>query len=671
MKILLVETYGRPPRPPPPPTTTTVPPFTLSADDMSKYGINDKNCGLKGFTPETIDILYNNTKCFHNSYSPLSEMDMNGPHLWPKQDLTTSRIMGGVGKAKLGEAPWVVYIISYGYEWERGSVSGGVPPWKKYSIECSGVLVAKLWILTAAECFRPQGTWNWFSRHFIRFGNNKEIGQGIMGQVKCTVNYTYYGVGRTDGVALCRLHQDFNIQIEGSGHMLVNTVCLPESRRVLTRTELATMYGFGETDSYKATDNWLRKGVIKLQPSSACPDPYPENLCSDYKRDNISTPCYGDLGAGVVQYTDKYETRAILVATHVNRSKFADRTCHDQYMETYGRPPLPSPPPTTTTVPPFTLSAADMSKYGINDKNCGLRGFTPETIDILYNNTKCFHNSYSPQTVMDMNGPHLWRKQHLMTSRLMGRMAKAKLGEAPWVVSIISTGWKYNLPIIVPVTKISIECSGVLVTKRWVLTAAECLIPQGESFQKTFIRFGNNKAELVGIVNEVKCEVNYTQYGGGRSDGLALCRLEPYVNIEIEGQLMSINTVCLPESGRVLTHTELATMYGFGVYDLQKGTDNWLRKGVLKLQPSSACPDPYPEKLCSDYKRDNTSTPCYGDLGAGVVQYTDKYETRAILVATHANRGQFADKACHSQYSYYISTAYIMDWILQTISTKS
>ncbi|CAG2101251.1 unnamed protein product [Medioppia subpectinata] len=557
--------------------------------------------------PEVIDILYNNTNCFHNTYNSTQVLDVFGPHLWRKQDVLASRIMDGAGKASYGEAPWAVSIHVTGRN-EFGVINIDDPhkpqPGKQVAYEnrCSGVLITKRWVLTVADCFRENMiVGKAYRTTKVMIGNYDLYPED---EVMCVSQHYQHGVG-TVGVVLCLLERDVDIKNK-SRHLVVNTVCMPETGRVPIHTELATMFGFGVIDWQNVTNHWLRKGDVKLQPSSACPDPYPEKLCSDYKRDFVSTPCWGDLGAGVVQYIDKYETRAILVATHANRGQFSL-------------------------------------------KNCGLKGFTPETIYILYNNTKCFHNSYSPQTVMDMNGPHLWRKQDLMTSRIMGgRVGKAKLGEAPWVVSIVSTSyeikWRFKY--------FKIECSGVLVTNRWVLTAAECLIHQGNMFQKTFIRSGNNKEELLGIVNEV----SHNQYGSGRTDGVALCRLEPYVNIEVERQLMSINTICLPVSDRVLTRTELATIYGFGVHDPQNGADNWLRKGVIKLQPSSACPDPYPEKLCSDYKRDNISTPCYGDLGAGVVQYTDKYETRAILVATHANRGQFADKACHPQHELFIES---------------
>ncbi|CAG2117614.1 unnamed protein product [Medioppia subpectinata] len=288
----MLETYGRPPLPP---TTTTVPPFTLSAADMSKYGINDKNCGLK-FTHETIDILYD-TKCFHNSYSPLPVMDVYGSHLWRKQHRMTSRLMGGKGIARRGEAPWAVSIANTGRNRK---------PVEYFDIECSGVLIAKRWVLTAAECLIPQG--KWYSQRLVKFGNYKVKG---VDEVKCEVNHNYYGVRRSDGVALCLLERDVKFEMEGR-HMLVNTVCLPESGQAPAQTELTTMYGFGVRDWANISQDWMHRGEVYLQPHSHCTGTDPEMVCS---KNNVTTPCHGDYGAGVVKYTDKYKTRAKLAAT--------------------------------------------------------------------------------------------------------------------------------------------------------------------------------------------------------------------------------------------------------------------------------------------------------------------------------------------------------------------
>ena len=100
-------------------------------------------------------------------------------------------------------------------------------------------------------------------------------------------------------------------------------------------------------------------------------------------------------------------------------------------------------------------------KFGINLPECGLGG-VPKYIDIPYQKG-CFPTNYvrySNKSTMVIGRQYSEHKISKTLSRIyLGR--DAVTGESPWTVLIRK--------------KDGIECSGVLVTFQWVLTAAHCL----------------------------------------------------------------------------------------------------------------------------------------------------------------------------------------------------
>ncbi|CAG2103049.1 unnamed protein product [Medioppia subpectinata] len=95
--------------------------------------------------------------------------------------------------------------------------------------------------------------------------------------------------------------------------------------------ELVTIFGYGKVDE-KTGDvkDWLQKGEIVLQPYHNCLwTQWDGILCSFYSESKLAMPCEGDSGAGIVQYTDKYNTQAILVGTESGGSAryTADNSC--------------------------------------------------------------------------------------------------------------------------------------------------------------------------------------------------------------------------------------------------------------------------------------------------------------------------------------------------------
>ncbi|CAG2113712.1 unnamed protein product, partial [Medioppia subpectinata] len=212
-------------------------------------------------------------------------------------DLVASRISFGMD-AKYAEAPWAVFLLFKFWHYFDDSA-------------CSGVLVAKLWVLTAAHCFKNDTT----RRLVVRAGNTQVTGRESR-EIAMVIVYEKYNYSNKTihDIALVKLSKPFT-EIIDNRHYTINPICLPNMNRVNAGQELATLFGFGLTDEFtESRTDWLQRGDLLLQPFYECDySGYGGFLCSLYATSNRSIPCSGDSGAGLVQYTDKYRTRAILI----------------------------------------------------------------------------------------------------------------------------------------------------------------------------------------------------------------------------------------------------------------------------------------------------------------------------------------------------------------------
>ncbi|CAG2108595.1 unnamed protein product, partial [Medioppia subpectinata] len=282
--------------------------------NYTKFGVNEDSCGYR-FSTEVMFTTYK-TNCFRNNYSPRKLHDVNGQYDYPHL-LSTSRLTGGWHQ-NYGEGPWAVSVKIVD-SWPNPDAGSRVS-WKKTKsiiTYCSGVLITTKWVLTAADCFRN-----------VHKGNTRKTSVSAGYRRKSERLVAVNGIVVKSGVALVRLKKNMLSHNVGR-QMLVNTVCLPDLGQVLDRPEWATLFGYGFTDSRSTANDYLHHGDIYLLSRNTC-NPLTNDtlLCSSNSvGHNISIPCIGDEGSPVVQYTDKYRTKAILVGTHVRRGPHADDPC--------------------------------------------------------------------------------------------------------------------------------------------------------------------------------------------------------------------------------------------------------------------------------------------------------------------------------------------------------
>ncbi|CAG2104173.1 unnamed protein product, partial [Medioppia subpectinata] len=215
--------------------------------------------------------------------------------------------------------------------------------------------------------------------------------------------------------------------------------------------------------------------------------------------------------------------------------------------------------------------------YGVNARDCGIR-FTPEFLNIKYD-MKCFPNNYTVKQVMDIYGPHYESHYNLPDSRI-GYGVDSKYAEAPWAVKLVMLkgqdldGW---------------YCSGSLVTTLWVLTAAHCF-DNGKINNVWKIMTGKNWRIPVDTRHKdvVVIHENYTK----NTDlyDLALVRLDSEFWRLNDSRHYLINTICLPESGRINHDLELATLFGFGWIGDNGTVPDILQRGQFIVEPWTECP---------------------------------------------------------------------------------
>ncbi|XP_023233218.1 plasminogen-like [Centruroides sculpturatus] len=232
----------------------------------------------------------------------------------------------------------------------------------------------------------------------------------------------------------------------------------------------------------------------------------------------------------------------------------------------------------------------------------------------------------------------------------------ARPGEWPWQVSVQLTHPQYG--------KIGHWCGGVLVDKRWVLTAAHCIInslfalPQPVFWK---IRLGDyhlKKTEGTESTIAVS-DVYYNRWYLGYQNDLALMRLSEPAKIDYY-----VRPICLPTSEDGFEDMT-CTATGWGKADFNKTGSSILQKVSVKVMENSICLNAYmknfnisilPSHLCAGDLAGGKGT-CLGDSG-GPLQclIKDKWYLAGLTsFGSGCAKPGFPD--------VYTKVTYFVDWI--------
>uniref|UniRef100_A0A3B4B834 Peptidase S1 domain-containing protein n=1 Tax=Periophthalmus magnuspinnatus TaxID=409849 RepID=A0A3B4B834_9GOBI len=194
--------------------------------------------------------------------------------------------------------------------------------------------------------------------------------------------------------------------------------------------------------------------------------------------------------------------------------------------------------------------------------------------------------------------------QPFLRPRIVGGIDAAP-GSWPWIVSL-STSEKYHNHF----------CGGTLITDEWVLTAAHCMIPEGERGEREESE-GGREREGEGGESPTRCHPEYNTTGKMEND-ICLLRLSAPVHF-----MPHIQPMCLAAQGSTFPSGFSSWVAGWGVMDEAEDVADTLQEVELPIVGLNECrclneisiPD---KTICAGFKEGGRDS-CSGDSGGPLI----------------------------------------------------
>ncbi|XP_027143408.1 chymotrypsin-like protease CTRL-1 [Larimichthys crocea] len=223
-------------------------------------------------------------------------------------------------------------------------------------------------------------------------------------------------------------------------------------------------------------------------------------------------------------------------------------------------------------------------------------------------------------------------------------------GSWPWQVSLNEDGGSYF-------------CSGSLINKDWVLTAAHCVASSFGSV-KAFLgrqsQSGPNPNEVSRNINQIVLHPSYNPLLNDKDNDIALLRMESSVNFTLY-----IRPVCLAAEGSTF-HTGISSWVAGWGRNSTGFYSNILQEVNVPVVGNNECRCSYPQiltenMLCAGLK-DGGEDACQGDSGAALVAKQGSVWVQSGVVSFGLGCGQLPGG--------YIRVSKYQQWINQTMGSS-